>query len=257
MSLSVRVSSPTSRPAAGGRRRRGVAGALDVAGGQREAPQRRQAAARERRGGRGADRGGEQRAQEDERAHALGGALDLPRGGRPRRPRRRRPGRPRRAAGRRRAAAARPSARRRRSRCGPGRSPGRTSAPAGSRRPPSVAERATMRPRASSTSTSRSCPPEGASRAPGAVSSAGADTLRRATVVGPLAQPAVLRGAQLVADDLLRRRSPARRRRGTRRPRRPGRPAAAASGPSWLQDEADAAHGPDQLRARRACGAGR
>ena len=53
------------------------------------------------------------------------------------------------------------------------------------RRPPSDAERATMRPRRSTTSTSSRLPPTRPSSAPGAVSSAGADALSWATCVAP------------------------------------------------------------------------
>ena len=138
--------------------------------------------AREQRRGDGAH-------SSDERAQAVCGVARPPRCSSRRARRRRRPGprRARRAARRRARIGSLPS-----SRVGvAGAAAARSRARLGgvrraARAPPSDAERATMRPWRSTTCTSSVAPPTRPSSAPGAVSSAGAVALSRATCVGAL-----------------------------------------------------------------------
>ena len=71
----------------------------------------------------------------------------------------------------------------------------------GSSPAPSVSERARIRPRASITSTAIWRPETGLSSAPGAFSTAGAETASSRHLLRPLAQRGVERAAQLVADE--------------------------------------------------------
>ena len=110
------------------------------------------------------------------------------------------PGRRSRRSAPRRRAAARRRAARPRSRCRPCRRRRRTSGPAAGAR--AEGERAGDDPPSRSSTSTLSCrPATGDSSAPGAVSTAGAETLRRATSPARCRRLPVERGAQLVADD--------------------------------------------------------
>ena len=249
IAFSVAASSPTSSRTAGSGRRRAASPVRSISAAAPDSRRSgRSAPPRQRRDRERAQRGGREPAPTTNRCRLDERLLEVVRRARDDH-----------RAARGRAAHAPPAARRRRGaarrRSSTFAKPGRLAEIArsmrlltGRTRPPSALERATIRPRRSTTSTSSRFPATGESSAPGVVSSRG----RRGGQLRDLDRSAPQRHRRASGADGARRAGRSRRRR--RRPRArsqppPRRPTRIRSESRLIvEHEADAAHGVDQRR---------